>query len=207
MSHKQSCCLSTKFRRIARVASTNLPNGFPPVLYCTDEDRNTDNVRIIANLHRGWGVIYRARNLELCIEEAKELSLLCKSRGVRFLLSQYPAIAREIGADGVHWPEARIKEARYWRGYFPFVTASTHSYAGMRNSLKFPVDAVLYSSVFKSESWSSRSPIGATKYRKIVRASSVTVYALAGVTVENGHLVASVGGVASVSGLANALGS
>ncbi len=205
MSHIENCCLSTKFRRIARVASTNLPAGLPPVLYCTDEDRKIDDSKVIATLPSGWGVIYRTRNIEQSIEEAFELSLLCKRRSVRFLLSQYPSIAREIGADGVHWPEAMIQKSRYWKGDFPLVTASVHSYSGMRNSLKFPVDAVLYSSVFTSSSLSSQFPIGAIRYRNIARSSGRSVYALAGVSARNGHSVASVGGIASVSGVVTAL--
>ena len=202
MSQKRNSSLSTKFRRIARHASANLPVDLPPVFYCTDEDRDFNNIGIVSNLPRGWGVIFRTRNIEQSIKEAIALRQVCLRRGVRFLMAQSPMVAQEIGADGVHWPEVRIRDTRYWRGRFPIATASVHSYKGVRNAEKLPIDAVLFSSVFASDSLSSQPPMGPIQYRTIVRSTRIPIYALAGVTAGNAHSVASVGGIASVSGVA-----
>ena len=202
MSQKRNSCLSTKFRRIARHASANLPTDLPPVFYCTDEDRNFNNSSIVANLPSGWGVIFRTKNIEKSIKEAIALRQVCRRRTIRFLMSQFPMVAHEIGADGVHWPEVRIRDTRYWRGCFPLTTASVHSCEGVRNAQKLPIDAVLFSSVFASDSRSSRSPVGSMQYRTIVRSARIPIYALAGVTAGNAQSVTSVGGIASVSGVA-----
>lgn len=199
---KISSCLITKFRRIARRASENVPAGLPPVFFCTDEDRNFNNSKVIANLPRGWGVIFRSRSIEQSFREAEGIRQLCKERGVRFLMSKFPEVAKELSADGVHWPKGKIQEARRWKGCFSLMTTSADSYKRIRDARNFPVDAVLFSSVFTSESSSSKSPIGPIKYRLIIRSSKLPVFALAGVSVKNAETVACVGGISAVSGLA-----
>lgn len=202
MSFTDNYCVETKFRRVARTAAAQLPPRLPPIFYCTDENRNFDNKNVISNLPSGWGVIYRCRNIDKQMDEVVSLNRLCKAKKIKFLLSQFPCVAWKIGADGVHWPESLLQESKAWRGHFKIMTGSVHSFTGLRISRSYPLDAVLYSSVFASESSSSSIPIGPIKYRKCVRFSQLPVYALAGVNVANAALIAAFGGIVAISGIA-----
>ena len=203
MSFTDNYCVETKFRRVARTVAAQLPPRLPPIFYCTDENRNFNSKNVISNLPSGWGVIFRCRNIDKQMDDVVSLNRLCKANKITFLLAQFPSVAREIGADGVHWPESRLQESKAWRGHFKMMTGSVHSFTGLRNSRTNPLDAVLYSSVFASESSSSSNPIGPIKYRQCVRNSQLPVFALAGVNVANAALIAPFGGIAAISGIAS----
>ena len=203
MSFTDKYCVETKFRRVARTVAALLPPRLPPIFYCTDENRNFDSTNVISNLPNGWGIIFRSKNSDKQMDEVVNLNRLCKANKITFLLSQFPSVARKIGADGVHWPESLLQESKAWRGHFKMMTGSVHSFAGLRNSRSYPLDAVLYSSVFASESSSSSKPIGPIRYRQCVRHSQLPVYALAGVTVANAAFIAPFGGIAAISGIAS----
>src|SRR5690349_16348011 len=80
----------------------------PRVWFMTDPRRTPHLERTIAALPRGWGVIYRHFGAADRLAVATRLACLCKGRLV-FLVAADPELARTVRADGVHWPEAKLR--------------------------------------------------------------------------------------------------
>jgi thiamine-phosphate pyrophosphorylase len=117
------------------------------------------------------------------------------------LIAGDPALARAIGANGLHLPEARAREAAHWRAKNPgwLITASAHS---LRAALSAQAaDAVLLSPVFATDSHKSAPPLSAARARAIARGVPVPVFALGGVTAQNSVLLSGFSGIAAISAL------
>ena len=116
------------------------------------------------------------------IAAAAPLGRIVQARGGVFLIAADPGLASETGADGVHWPERRLGEARLWRMKRPgwIVTASAHSRPALRRAAEL-ADAALLSPVFPSRSASADRPLGPLRAGMIARGARTPVYALGGV--------------------------
>lgn len=64
-------------------------------------------------------------------------------------------------------------------------TAAAHSRAAVAQAARLGVDAVLVSAVFPSRSPSAGPPLGALRFRQLVRAATIPVYALGGIDASN----------------------
>lgn len=176
-----------------RLATRQMQDGWPGAFFLTDPARVPDPVSIIPTVPPGTGVIYRHFGAADRKTVGRALRKACWSKGVPFLIANDPELAIEIGADGVHWPEARAHHARRWQGRFLFQTQSAHSPRGLRKAV---CDAVLFSTVFPSNSTSAGEAIGATRFRRLAKSSVKMVYGLGGV---NGGTA---GAISQHSGLA-----
>lgn len=146
-------------------------------------------------------MIYRhfgATNRDLV---ARRLRDVCSKCEIRLLIASDPHLAAHVGADGVHWPEAKLAEAQAWRRRFALQTSSAHSPAAIRRAAASGMDAALFSAVFPSNSPSASSPLGPPRFKAIAHAADLPVYALGGVTAENAEQVASHAGLAAIEGL------
>lgn len=139
---------------------------------------------IAKRLPRGFGVIWRHFGAASRFELGRRLARICRRRGLVLLVSADPALAARIGADGVHWPEIRLRGVRVRRPGM-IETASGHSRAAIVRALKLGVDAVIVSAVFPSRSASAGPAMGELRFRQIARATPLPVYALGGVTAAN----------------------
>ena len=73
-----------------------------------DSDR-INNYKKFINLipHSKYiGVIFRSKKIEKEYHNVKELLKLCKKKKFTFLVSSSYAIAKSLGADGVHYPSS-----------------------------------------------------------------------------------------------------
>ena len=79
-------------------------------------------------LPRGSLVIVRAREAKAPRARWRR-NCASPARGLILLIADDPALARAIGADGLHLPEARAREAPHWRARNPgwLITAAAHS--------------------------------------------------------------------------------
>lgn len=112
------------------------------------------------------------------------LARACRRRGLILLVSADPSLAAAIRADGVHWPEARLRGVRKRSPHF-IETASAHSRAGMARAHALGLDAAILSTVFPSRSPSASRAMGPLRFRLIARAAPLPVYALGGVNARN----------------------
>jgi thiamine-phosphate pyrophosphorylase len=167
--------LSTHQRRL---------NADMPLVMMTD-DRKVDWAAAARRLPPGSVIIVRARDAAGRRALAEQLAGL-----VRLLIADDAALASDIGADGLHLPEARMHEAAHWRARFPdwIITSSAHSLKALMGAR--PLDAVFLSPVFATASHKNARPLTSVRAAFIAALSPVPVYALGGVTARNAALLA-----------------
>lgn len=190
-----------KLRTAARVAGRHLPSGLPPILYLTDPARTPDPVATASRLSSWHGLVYRHYGQPGHEQVAADLAIVCRKRHVKLLIANDPMLAMQVGADGVHWPFAERGKARRWRNRFALMTVSAHTPQQLRLLQNAVFDAALLSTAFPSASPSARKPLGALKFRKLARASTLPVYALGGVHAGTASFIAPVAGIAAIEGI------
>jgi thiamine-phosphate pyrophosphorylase len=171
-------------------------NGDMPLVLMTD-DRNADWASAAARLPRGSIVVVRSR-------DAKRRAALAETlRGIApLLIADDPALALEVGAAGLHLPEARMKQAHHWRLRRPdwIITSSAHSLSALMHA--HALDAVFLSPVFATTSHADVRPLNPVRAAFIAVAAPVPVYALGGVTARNAPLLANAfSGIAAIGSL------
>ncbi|MEH6678378.1 thiamine phosphate synthase [Phenylobacterium sp.] len=180
-------------------------NPLPPLLLFTDPARTPDPVAAAAALPPGAAVIYRAFGAPYALTVAQALRQVTRRGGVKLLIGADPALARAVGADGVHLPERLAHRARALRLAHPgwLVTAAAHSLPAARRGLALGAQAVVVSAIFPSRSASAGPPLGPMRLAALVRAADGPVYALGGINTKNARrlLASGVVGLAAVEGL------
>ena len=133
---------------------------------------------------------------------ARGLKAIARRRGLKLIIGRDVALARAVGADGVHLPEALAHRAAALRRAHPgwIVTSAAHSIAAARRSR---ADAVVLSVALRSNSASAGPALGAIRVAARVRAAGRPAYALGGINDQTARLVGSSGaiGLAAVEGL------
>jgi thiamine-phosphate pyrophosphorylase len=172
-------------------------------LFFTDPERTPDPEAVARTLPRGAAVVFRTFGAADAEPRALRLKAVCRARGVKLLVGADVALARRVGADGVHLPERLAWRARAVRGRGFLVTAAAHSLTAARRGLAAGADAVVVSPAFPSRSPSAGPPLGAVRLALLVRAAQGPVYALGGVTNETARRLKDAGlvGLAAVEGL------
>lgn len=171
--------LAALARRLNRDAGTP---ALPSLFFFTDPARTPDPLAIARRLPRGTAVVYRHFGAPGRAHVARQLASLCRSRGLFLLIAADPELAERVGADGVHWPEARLTA----RGDGRIVTASAHGAKGVARAAAAGVDACVLSPVFPTLSSAGRVPLGAFRASQIARAAPLPVIALGGVNAHTG---------------------
>lgn len=167
-----------------------------PLVLMTD-DRKADWVRAARALPPGSVVVVRAREAKQRQALARQLSGLAT-----LLIADDPHLAVQLGAAGLHLPEARMREAAHWRSRFPhwIITSSAHSLRALMGA--HHLDAVFLSPVFATSSHPEARALTAVRAAFIAALAPVPVYALGGVTPRNAKLLGpSFSGIAAISSL------
>jgi thiamine-phosphate pyrophosphorylase len=172
-----------------------------PLLFLTDPKRTPDILATVSRFPEGSGVIYRHFGLPERFEMAHDLVNLCRSRNSICLIGADPELALSVSAHGVHWPEAKLSEARHYRGAFTYQTASAHSRRAIWRAHLAGMDAALVSAVFPSKSLSAGKPMGPSKFRTLAQNSPLPIYALGGMDANNAARVAAHAGIAAIEGV------
>ncbi|WP_291843717.1 thiamine phosphate synthase [Maricaulis sp.] len=174
--------------------------SLPPLLALTDPDRQPDPVALAELLPPGSGLVFRHFGAPDRADQAMQARETTSRRGVCFLVSADPELARRCGADGIHWPEHDLPSAARARarGDTRLFTASAHSPRALRCAASAGIDAALVSTVFPSASPSSGRAMGPFAVAAWARQSQVPVYALGGI---NPHTISRLNGL-GISGVA-----
>lgn len=170
--------------RSAKGGKARTGRPLPRAFFLTDPVRTPDHLAIVRRLPRGMGVIWRHYGEAKRYATGLALARLCRRRGLVLLVAADPALAARIGAHGVHWPESKLRGVRP-RSRRMIETAAAHSRAAVAQAARLGVDAVLVSAVFPSRSPSAGPPMGALRFRQLVRAATIPVYALGGIDASN----------------------
>lgn len=177
--------LIRRARLFARPADT--APILPVLFFMTDPDRTPDPVAVARSLPQGCGVILRHYGAPRRNVLARELTRVCKRRGLVFLVGADSILAQEVDADGVHLPQALIESATGIKRRHPrwIVTAAAHSRAALRRAARGRVDAVLLSPVFPSASHPGQTALGPLKFGALTRDTHLAVYGLGGIDARN----------------------
>jgi thiamine-phosphate pyrophosphorylase len=167
----------------------------------TDDLRLPDPVAAVRALPPDSLVIVRARDKARRAELAARLRGLAWARGLILLVADDPALARAIGANGLHLPEIRARQAAHWRAKNPgwLITAAAHSLGAVLKASH--ADAVLLSPIFATASHKGAPALSAARARLIARGVATPVFALGGVSASNAALLSGFSGIAAISAL------
>lgn len=175
--------------RLAQPAYTKSGRVLPRAFFVTDPIRTPDPLKVVKRLPRGFGIIWRHFGESTRHATGHALARACRQRGLILLVANDPALARRIGAAGVHWPERQLRGVRArWPGQIE--TASAHSRAALTRAKQHGIDAVFLSAVFPSRSPSAGAPLGALRFNRLALASPLPVYALGGIAPDNASRIA-----------------
>jgi thiamine-phosphate pyrophosphorylase len=169
--------------RAAKPAFAHNGRALPRLWFLTDPKRTLNPERSAERLPAGAGVIYRHYGAMDRFSIGAKLARICRRRRLILLVSADPLLAQRIGADGVHWPERRVRGglARRTR----ITTMSAHGYRAVMRARRLGADAVILSPVFESASPSADPAMGALRFRQMARSAGLPVYALGGVSAAN----------------------
>lgn len=111
---------------------------------------------------------------------------ICRASGARLLLNCAPELALSLGADGVHLAGRRLM--RLDRRPLPrdrWVAASCHDAAQLAHAVAVGVDFAVLSPVAATASHPGTEPLGWKRFRALVEAVPLPVYALGGLGVDD----------------------
>jgi len=173
-----------------------------PLVFMTDPNRMTDPAKIAAKLPKGTAIIYRHFGSP---DHAETLRDLTRNRGQQFLIGNDPELAKEIGADGVHFSrDATLSGPKLWREKQPnWIITMAGLKTGDYLSGFEPLDALFISSVFPSKSPSAGESIGSAALEDRAARLPLPIYALGGITAGTTYDLAGIGvsGLAAIDGL------
>jgi thiamine-phosphate pyrophosphorylase len=103
--------------------------NMPALILMTDQARLPDPVAVARSLPRGSAIVLRHTDIGARAALGRRLSDIARERGLLLLVAGDARLAADIGAHGLHLPEARAREAAHWRAVRPswLITASAHS--------------------------------------------------------------------------------
>jgi len=134
-------------------------------------------------------------------EFAQRVVALAHAHGAKVLVNSDSALAREIGADGVHLTAEQLRGA-LTRPDLPWCGASCHSSEELRRAEALGVDLVVLGTVHATPSHPDAVPLGWEEFREIAKDAAVPVYALGGIVPSDLEQALSCGahGIAMVRG-------
>lgn len=104
----------------------------------------------------------KSRDPAMIRDVAEKLLPLCRSAGVPFILNDFPALAADLGADGVHigQGDGSLAAARGIVGPGKIIGRSTHSLAQARAALQEGFDYIGFGPLFPTPTKLGRPGIG-----------------------------------------------
>jgi thiamine-phosphate pyrophosphorylase len=178
--------------------------GVDLLVYCTDVARVPDPAEVMQKLPRGSIVICRDYAHPEREAYARELRAITHENGQFLLIAGDVALARRVGADGVHLPEYMLG-ARHVLGGFRLVSAACHNKLAMRRAERLGVDFILISPVFSTRSHAGARTLGPHRYARLSHCTHLAHLALGGVNSYSARKLRGLGlaGVAAIDGLSN----
>jgi thiamine-phosphate pyrophosphorylase len=195
-----------KLARAARALNAASGQGnLPALILMTDRARVPDPVAAARSLPRASAVILRHTDAKARAVLARALVVIARERRLLLLVAGDARLAANIGADGLHLPEAQAREAAHWRALRPswIITAAAHSARGLMAARIAGADAALLAPVFATESHPDRAPLGALRTRLMAARAGLPVYGLGGINARTiGRLAhAKLAGIAAIEAL------
>ena len=150
---------------------------------------------------------YRKKNAdyETMKAEALELQALCREAKVCFIINDHVALAKEIGADGVHLgaSDMELSQARELLGENAIIGATAKTIEQALAARQAGADYLGSGAIFGTTTKADALPMEKSTLRAITEAANIPVVAIGGITGENVTELAGTGiaGVAVVGGI------
>ena len=116
---------------------------------------------------------------------ARDVLPLCRAAGVPFILNDHPALAADIGADGVHLgqDDGPLAAARLTMGPDKMIGRSTHSLAQARAALAEGFDYIGFGPLFPTPTKPGRPAIGMAEIAAMERevGSRIPAFCIGGI--------------------------
>jgi thiamine-phosphate pyrophosphorylase len=139
---------------------------------------------------------------------AAELHRITSAAGVPLVINDHPAIAREVGAEGVHVGQAdiSISEGRRLSGANMFVGRSTHSVDQAIRAAEEGADYIGFGPLFATPTKPDYTPIGLEQIARVHQLVQLPIFCIGGIKRDNLTQVTAAGArrVVIVSGLLQA---
>jgi thiamine-phosphate pyrophosphorylase len=195
-----------KLARAARALNARSGRAaLPALILMTDEKRVPDPVAAANSLPRGSAIILRHTNPKARAALGRTLCEVARARALFLLVAGDAQLAADIGAHGLHLPEAHAREAAHWRVLRPswLITAAAHSLRGLMTARIAGADAALLAPVFPTSSHPDRAALGVLRTSLMATRAGLPVYALGGVNAESIARLKDSGfiGIAAIDGL------
>lgn len=133
----------------------------------------------------------RAKGAEMdqIIHAAKQILPLCKSVGIPFILNDFPELAVELGADGVHigQDDGSIYDVRRSIGEEMLIGRSTHSLEQARKAMDDGADYIGFGPLFPTPTKAGRPAIGLEEVAKMESevGQFLPAFCIGGIKMEN----------------------
>ena len=153
----------------------NIPNQFYFI--------NTFNKNNIDKLDANTGIIYRNYNQKISTNEIIEAKLYCKSKKIKFYLSNNFKLAVKLGLDGVYLPafNKNFNHLNYKTRLSFIIFGSAHNIKEVRLKEKQNVSFIFISSIFKK----NKNYLGIYRFKKLKELTKKKVIALGGISNDN----------------------
>ncbi len=121
------------------------------------------------------------------INQAKDISFLCKRYNSLFIVNDRIDIALAVDADGIHLGQEDVptKIARDLLGYEKIIGRSTHSLQDIKNAEKEGCDYIGIGPIFPSETKKELTPLGIDYLRKGLNETFLPAFAIGGINGSN----------------------
>jgi len=176
--------------------------SLPAVFLVADSSRMPDWPAIMARLPRGTGVILRDYAAPDRAARAALAARIARRRGLRLLIAGDAALARQVGAAGLHLPQYRLGERPPNRRPGWLVTAAAHDRRALARAGAVGADAVLVSPAFATASHPGVRALGPHRLARLIAGAKAPVIALGGIDTQSARrLPPGLSGVAAIGGL------
>lgn len=118
---------------------------------------------------------------------ASELHSHTRARGVPLVINDYPSVAREIGAEGVHvgQDDVPVEQARNEAGANRLVGKSTHSIEQAVAAQAEGADYIGFGPLFATPTKPDYQPIGLSDIAEVHRRVSIPIFCIGGININN----------------------
>ena len=175
--------LARQARIASRGSASHGPAGLPLLVFMTDRSRVPDPATTITALPPGSAVILRDYDATDRPAMAALMASLCQQRHLMFLVAGDEALARDVKADGMHFPEHQVPRLAPVRHRHPdwWISTAAHSLPALLRAERNGADMALLSPAFATDSHKGAKSLGPTRFTALARQANLPVYALGGI--------------------------
>lgn len=140
----------------------------------------------------------RAKNwsIEEITQTAREIHLLTQQAGVPLIINDYPEVALQVGAEGVHvgQDDLSVKKVRALLGKNILVGLSSHSLQQANAAAEQEVDYIGFGPLFSTATKPDYAPIGTAEIAKIHQDQpTLPIFCIGGIKTDNAPSVLAAG--------------